>query len=83
MRDSFEPLKYSFSHVSASADLDQVSRVFAPVFTTKSDGRGTGLGLAIVKSIIETHDGNIQVRSDPPHGTAFTLSLPVHQHGSR
>lgn len=36
---------------------------------------GAGLGLAIVKSIIEAHEGNIDVTSE--HGvTGFTISLP-------
>lgn len=62
---------------------EHLPRVFAPFFTTKSDGRGTGLGLAIVKSIVETHDGHIDVESDPPNGTSFILTLPVHQHHMR
>ena len=60
-----------------------IGRVFAPFFTTKSDGRGTGLGLAIVKSIVEGHDGTIRVESDPPRGTRFIVILPVHQHEAR
>jgi signal transduction histidine kinase len=40
---------------------------------------GSGLGLALVKRIIELHGGQIGVRSrqDDPHGTVFTVRLPV------
>ena len=38
---------------------------------------GAGLGLSIVKSYIEAHGGEISVRSDPGHGSIFTLVLPI------
>ncbi|MCF8023927.1 MAG: response regulator [Desulfobacteraceae bacterium] len=37
---------------------------------------GTGLGLAIVKSIVEAHEGLIQVDSKPGEGTVFRVYLP-------
>ncbi|MGD8370113.1 MAG: ATP-binding protein [Syntrophobacterales bacterium] len=61
------------------ADQD---RVFDPYFTTKSDG--TGLGLAIVHKIIEAHNGEIKITSNPDLGTTITLTLPdlEEEHGS-
>jgi signal transduction histidine kinase len=53
---------------------EDLSRIFIPFFTTKSNG--TGLGLALVHRIITEHGGSIAVSSDSS-GTAFTLSLPV------
>ena len=39
---------------------------------------GTGLGLAIVRSIMEAHQGSVDVRSDPQNRrTVFTLSFPA------
>ena len=37
---------------------------------------GSGLGLSIVKWIVETHQGSIDVRSKPGHGTEFTVTVP-------
>ncbi len=37
---------------------------------------GVGLGLAIVKGLIEAHNGQIWVASEPGVGTVFTFTLP-------
>jgi signal transduction histidine kinase len=50
------------------------SRLFDPFFTTKDEG--TGLGLAIVYSIIEAHQGRIDVESAVGCGASFSIVLP-------
>jgi two-component system OmpR family sensor kinase len=38
---------------------------------------GSGLGLSIVASLVEAHGGSISVASEPGHGAAFTIRLPL------
>jgi signal transduction histidine kinase len=51
-------------------------RLFEPFLTTKETGRGVGLGLAISRSILERHNGDIEVQSEAGRGTTFTVTLP-------
>ena len=53
------------------------SQVFAPFFTTKSEGEGTGLGLYICRNIIKEHGGTIELQSDLGTGATFRIVLPV------
>lgn len=55
---------------------DILPRLFEPFLTTKETGRGVGLGLAISRSILERHNGSIEVQSEPGRGTVFTITLP-------
>jgi len=56
---------------------ENMSKISDPFFTTKAPGEGTGLGLFITFSIIEEHNGQIDVISNPGEGTVFTISLPL------
>jgi signal transduction histidine kinase len=51
-----------------------MENLFDPFFTTKEDG--LGLGLYISKQIINEHDGEMRVESEPGKGTAFSIWLP-------
>jgi len=46
-----------------------------PFYSTKSSG--TGLGLAIVKRIVESHNGELLIRSNAIEGTIISVNLPT------
>lgn len=52
-----------------------LKHVFDPFFSTKL--KGSGLGLAITRRIVQDHDGDIDVHSEPGQGTNFILSFPL------
>lgn len=58
-------------------------RIFKPFerLHGRSAYEGTGIGLAICKKIVDLHGGNIRVRSEPEHGSRFTVILPEKQNG--
>ena len=51
--------------------------IFQPFFTTKEKHKGTGLGLALSRSIIDKHQGVIEVKSKLGSGSCFTVKLPI------
>ena len=46
-----------------------------PFYSTKSSG--TGLGLAIVKRIVESHNGELLIKSSTEEGTNISVKLPI------
>ncbi|MGH7950850.1 MAG: ATP-binding protein [Limisphaerales bacterium] len=57
-------------------DEETRKRCLEPFFSTKGK-RGTGLGLAMVYGVMERHEGNIEIRSEPGKGATFCLVFPV------
>ena len=54
---------------------ENLSKIFNPFFSTRSDG--TGLGLSITKNIVEQQGGKIEVESQVNAGTKFIITLPA------
>ena len=56
---------------------EHLDRLFDPFFTTKPVGEGTGLGLGISHQIVQRHEGEIEVESEPGAGSVFRVRLPA------
>lgn len=54
---------------------EHLSKLFQPMFTTKS--RGIGLGLVVVKNLMQANHGKVEVESEPGKGALFTLTIPA------
>jgi signal transduction histidine kinase len=60
---------------------DKQQRIFEPFYRLESEGSahlfpGLGIGLTIARFVIERHQGQIKIDSQPGQGTTFTVLLP-------
>ena len=68
-------IKIKDSGVGMTAEIKE--KLFDKFYTTKSPDKGTGLGMGVCKSIIEEHNGTIEVKSKRGKGTTFKITLPI------
>ena len=55
-------------------DKETIKNMFTPFYSNKNNG--TGLGMPIAQKIIEAHQGDIFIDSEPDIGTEVTIKLP-------
>jgi len=61
----------------SEAEVRHVFDKFYRADTSNTAPGGLGIGLCIVREIVETHGGEINLKSRPLEGTRVTFSLPV------
>jgi two-component system, NtrC family, sensor histidine kinase HydH len=70
-------IKTYFEDTGVGMDEIQVKSIFNPYYSTKP--KGTGLGLSISNSIIQMHNGIIEVSSKKGEGSIFVVKLPYRK----
>jgi len=66
----------------AKEDLVRLTNPFEQVENQFSKTKeGTGLGLALTKSLVELHNGQLDIDSNVGHGTNVTVILPLRPKG--
>jgi signal transduction histidine kinase len=65
----------SVNDTGVGIPVENIKKLFEPLFTTKA--KGIGLGLAVSRKLIEVNGGRIEVQSEAGVGTTFTVWLPV------
>ncbi|MGD1025274.1 MAG: heavy metal sensor histidine kinase [Candidatus Sulfotelmatobacter sp.] len=83
----FSTIRIEVSDTGVGIPAEALPRVFDRFFrvdSSRSQGSGgTGLGLAIVQSIAVLHGGNVEISSQPGHGTRVTLQMPASSCSTR
>lgn len=72
-------VKFTIKDTGKGIPKQYQDRIFEQFFRIPGQEKssGAGLGLAIVKEIIEAHDGNVGVGSEPGQGASFWFTLPL------
>ncbi len=68
-------IRLQISDTGEGIDPEHLQNIFAPFFTSKSEG--TGMGLSVAHGIIREHNGAIEVESEPGRGATFYIYLPL------
>ena len=72
---AISPTEYRISVEDSGPGVEpeNIDRIFQPLMTTKADGMG--LGLSVTRTIVEKHDGVLDVQTSDLGGAAFTFNL--------
>lgn len=62
---------------------EDISRIFQPFYSAKQQASGIGLGLAIVHGIVQSHNGKIEVVSNPGKGTTMSVLFKLNKNENR
>jgi PAS domain S-box-containing protein len=74
--DSGKSVRISVADTGCGIPEDRIDDIFEPFFSSKGE-EGHGLGLAAVRTIVEQHEGRVEVQSESGAGSTFGIVLPV------
>lgn len=70
-------LRIEVADAGTGVSQEVKEKIFEPYFSTKRTG--SGLGLVIVKQIVNEHMGKVRLEDNIPHGSVFTVELPLSE----
>jgi signal transduction histidine kinase/ligand-binding sensor domain-containing protein/DNA-binding response OmpR family regulator len=74
-----ERLVLTVADTGCGISAEHLPRVFDRFYQTpEQTSAGTGVGLALARELVELHQGQISVTSQPLLGTTFRVDLPLH-----
>ena len=73
--NNLEFIRFSIHNLGTPIPEEILPKLSEPFVSNKSGG--TGLGLAIVKQIINVHQGNLSINSNPIDGTNVSFTIPI------
>ena len=74
-RESGNSAEVAFEDTGSGIADENLSKVFQPLFSTKT--KGIGFGLSICQQIVEKHGGTIEAKSEQDRGASFIVRLPL------
>ena len=78
-REEKDHVRLSVRDTGTGIRPQDLTRLFEPFYTTKSDGMG--IGLSVSRSIVERHHGRLWVETNDGPGATFSLSVPCDPKG--
>lgn len=74
---AWRPSRITIEDSGSGIHPEDLYHIFKRFYRSRysKDTQGIGLGLPLAKSVVEAHNGTIEVDSQPGSGTAFTINL--------
>jgi PAS domain S-box-containing protein len=87
MRPDGEHIVFEVADTGVGIAADQIDRIFDPFWQAERPNTrrvgGTGLGLSVSRRYVRLLRGDLEIRSEPGHGTCVTITLPLRLTGSK
>jgi len=74
-RTADDQAEVSFADTGPGIAVENLDKIFQPLFSTKA--KGIGFGLSISKMIVDKHGGTIAAKSEPGKGATIIIRLPL------
>lgn len=78
----YNNLRIKVRNLGKGIEPDKLPHIFSRFYENSPKNlthRGNGIGLALTKSLVELHNGTIEVSSDPGEWTEFIVCIPINK----